>query len=58
MDNSTHNITEKLVLYLDGALTEADKKAVEEWLASGAAAQAEYESLLQTRAVIRHYGLT
>ncbi|MGQ0740598.1 MAG: hypothetical protein ACT4OJ_16230 [Bacteroidota bacterium] len=57
MDNSTHNMSEQLVLYLDGALTGADKKAVEEWLASGATAQAEYESLLQTRAAIRHYGL-
>ncbi len=57
MDNSTHSMPEQLVLYLDGALAGAEKKAVEEWLASDAAAQAEYESLLQTRAAIRHYGL-
>lgn len=57
MDNSTPNISEQLVLYLDGALTGAGKQAVEELLASDTAAKAELESLQQTRAAIRYYGL-
>lgn len=57
MDNSTPDISEKLVLYIDGALADSDKKAVEGLIASDTAVQAGYESLLAARAAVMHYGL-
>lgn len=57
MDNSTHGMHDLLVRYMDGDLSVTEKQAVEETLASDAALQAEYQSLQQTRAAVRHYGL-
>lgn len=57
MDNSTHNMSEQLVLYLDGELTGAERTGIENLLSSDAAVQAEYESLLRARAAVKHYGL-
>lgn len=57
MSNSTPDMSEQLVLYMDGALSGAGKKAVEDWLASSEAARAEYESLLQTREAVKLFGL-
>lgn len=57
MNNSTPNMSEQLVLYIDGALAGADKQAVENWLATNEAARAEYNSLLQTREAVKLYGL-
>ncbi len=57
MDNSTHNMSEKLVQYLDAELTGADKELMEERLASDSALQEELNALRQTREAIRLYGL-
>lgn len=57
MDNSTPNMSERLVLYMDGLLSGPDKTTVENWLGSDDAARNEYESLLQTRAAIQLFGL-
>ncbi|MFN8289590.1 MAG: hypothetical protein U0U70_05005 [Chitinophagaceae bacterium] len=57
MDNATPGMAEQLVLYMDGALSAAEKQAVEERLGTDAAFRAEYESLLQARAAIKLYGL-
>jgi tetratricopeptide (TPR) repeat protein len=46
-----------MVLYLDGALSGADKKVMEELMAADPALKAEFESLQQTRAAVRYYGL-
>lgn len=58
MDNSTPNIAEQLVLYLDGLLAGAEKRKLEELLVTDQGVQAQYESLQQTRAAIQYYGLT
>ncbi len=57
MDNSTHGMSEQLIRYLDGELQGADRKAVEDLLASDPEVKAELESLQQTRAAVRYYGL-
>ena len=57
MDNSTPNISEQLVLYLDGALAGTEKRKLEELLAADQSVQAAYESLQQARAAIRLYGI-
>jgi tetratricopeptide (TPR) repeat protein len=57
MDNPDDNISEKLVLFLDKELAEPDIVEVGKRLATDSGVQAEYQSLLQTRAAILHYGL-
>lgn len=57
MDNAASKISDQLVSYLDGVLTQADTETIEKRLAIDSAVLAEYESLLLTRAAIRHYGL-
>ncbi|HQV61144.1 MAG TPA: hypothetical protein PLG08_10230 [Chitinophagaceae bacterium] len=57
MDNSTPDMPEKLVRYLDGELNEDEKKIIEQQLNSDSVLQQEYNSLLATREAIRHYGL-
>lgn len=57
MDNSTPDRSEKLVLYLDGLLTGSERDAMEAQLQEDPALQLEYESLLETRAAVRYYGL-
>ena len=57
MDNSTPDMPEKLVRYLDGELNEDEKKVIEQQLNSDSVLQQEYNSLLATREAILHDGL-
>ena len=57
MDNFTHNMSEKLVHYLDGELTTAEKNTLEMQLAEDTALQKELESLKSAREAIKFYGL-
>ncbi len=57
MDNSTHNNVENLVRYLDGELSESERKEIEQQLVVDEVLQQEYDSLLLTRESIRYYGL-
>lgn len=50
-------MSDLLVRYMDGDLTGAEKIKLEESLGGDPVLRAEYDSLLQTRAAIRHYGL-
>jgi tetratricopeptide (TPR) repeat protein len=59
MDNSTPNMSELLVQYLDGELPEGPaRESLEKELATDAMLQQQYDSLLMTRESVRHYGLT
>lgn len=57
MDNSTPGMDETLVRLLDGELSAEERTTVEQQLANDALLQQQYDSLLATRAAIRHYGL-
>ncbi|MBL0155094.1 MAG: hypothetical protein IPP93_17115 [Chitinophagaceae bacterium] len=57
MDNSTPDMSQTLVQYLDGELTVEQQAAVEQQLTSQPALQGEYDSLLVTREAIRFAGL-
>lgn len=57
MDNSTPNMSEQLVLHLDGELADAEKKAIELLLVTDTALQTEFENLLQAREAVRYFGL-
>ncbi|MEO7922218.1 MAG: hypothetical protein ABIR30_00925 [Chitinophagaceae bacterium] len=57
MDNSTPTMSEKLVLYLDGELSGADKISLEQQLSVNALLMEELESLRSTREATRLYGL-
>lgn len=57
MDNSTNNISEKLVQYLDGELSGSEKENIEKQLASDRDLQNELENLQLARGVVRSYGL-
>lgn len=57
MDNSTPNMSEKLLQYLDGELTGAEKKNMEQQLATDPSLQAELESLKATSEAVKLYGL-
>ena len=57
MDNSTPGMSEKLVLYLDGALSDIEKSTLEQRLASDKALKEELESLQSTRDAVKLYGL-
>jgi predicted negative regulator of RcsB-dependent stress response len=57
MDNSTHNMSEKLVQYLDGELTGAEKESIEQQLAADKNLQEELESLKATREAVKIFGL-
>lgn len=57
MDNSTHNMSEKLVDYLDGKLDEAEMHQIDELLAADQSLSKEFESLLLTREAVKQYGL-
>ena len=57
MDNSTHNMSEKLVQYLDGELTRAEKIDLELKLSADKSLQGELDSLKATREAIKLYGL-
>ena len=57
MDNSTPDMSEKLILYLDGELSDSEKSNLEQQLAADKALQDELESLQSTRQAIKLYGL-
>lgn len=57
MDNSTPGMDETLVRLLDGELSAEERTTVEQQLANDALLQQQFDSLLATRAAIRHYGL-
>ena len=57
MDNSTSNMAERLVQYLDGELKGADKDVMEQHLASDKNLRDELDSLIATREAVKMYGL-
>jgi tetratricopeptide (TPR) repeat protein len=57
MDNSTFNMNELLIQYLDGELTGREKLELETRLSSDKALQEELENLQLTRDSVRLYGL-
>jgi tetratricopeptide (TPR) repeat protein len=57
MDNSTPDMSELLVQYLDGNLQGPEKENIEQQLAADSALQQQFDSLLLTREAIRYYGL-
>lgn len=57
MDNSTHNMSEKLVQYLDGELTGAEKESIEQQLAADKKLNDDLESLKATREAVKIFGL-
>jgi tetratricopeptide (TPR) repeat protein len=57
MDNSTPDMSEKLVLYLDGELSGSEKNTLEQQLAADKTLQGELESLQSTREAVKFYGL-
>lgn len=57
MDNSTHSKSEKLVEYLDGELTGAEKENMEKLLTADQSLQDELKNLKAAREAIKQYGL-
>ncbi|MBL7740031.1 MAG: hypothetical protein JNK14_12510 [Chitinophagaceae bacterium] len=57
MSNSTHNMSEKLVLYLDGVLPENEKAELEKQLATDTVLQEELDNLKLAKEAVRNYGL-
>lgn len=57
MSNSTNNMSEKLIQYLDGGMTEPEKTELEKQLSVDEALQEELEGLKLAREAIRSYGL-
>lgn len=57
MDNSTQDLDEKLVLYLDGSLEGEAKAGIEELVKKDPSVSARLESLQQTRAAVRYFGI-
>jgi tetratricopeptide (TPR) repeat protein len=57
MDNSTNNMSEKLVQYLDGELTGAERENFEKLLATDDGLQNELQSLKETREAVMQFGL-
>ena len=57
MDNSTPDMSEKLVLYLDGELAGVEKENLEQQLAADKVLQYELDSLKETREAVKLYGL-
>ncbi len=57
MDNSTSEMAEKLVRYIDGELTSAEKENLEQQLASDKMLQNKLDSLKSTIKAIKLYGL-
>ncbi|MBC7874129.1 MAG: hypothetical protein H7Y01_09050 [Ferruginibacter sp.] len=57
MDNSTPYMSEKLVQYLDGELSQTEKDSVEQQLAADQSLQDELDRLRSTREAVKLYGL-
>ena len=56
MDNK-NNYTDKLVRYLDGELSEAERKTLQTELENDTTMQQELDNLILTKSVIKNYGL-
>lgn len=57
MNNSIPNMSELLVLYMDGALEENEKKKLEQQLALDPSLREELENLRITREAVKYYGM-
>ena len=57
MDNSTHDMNELLIRYLDGELSGSEKEQLEKQLNTDKLLQEELQSLQLTRDAVRSYGL-
>lgn len=57
MDNSTHNMSEKLVQFLDGELTASEIEDIEKKLASDEELNREFGELKATREAVKMFGL-
>ena len=57
MDNSTPDMSEKLVLYLDGELDGVEKENLEQQLTGDKVLQDQLDSLKSTREAVKLYGL-
>jgi tetratricopeptide (TPR) repeat protein len=57
MDNFTPDMSERLVLYLDGKLSDSEKNTLEQQLAADKTLRGELESLQSTREAVKLYGL-
>ena len=57
MDNSTPDMSEKLVLYLDGELAGVEKENLEQQLTADKVLQGQLDSLKSTREAVKLYGL-
>jgi hypothetical protein len=57
MDNSTNNISEKLVQYLDNELTGSEKESLEQQIAVDNKLKEELENLKATREAVKIFGL-
>jgi tetratricopeptide (TPR) repeat protein len=57
MNNSTNNMSEKLLQYLDGELSGSDKADLEKKLTADKSLQDELENLKLAREAVRSYGL-
>jgi tetratricopeptide (TPR) repeat protein len=57
MDNSTNNMSEKLVQYLDGELAGVERNNLQQLLVQDSSLQTEFENFQATREAVRMYGL-
>jgi tetratricopeptide (TPR) repeat protein len=57
MDNSTQDMNEMLMRYLDGELTTNEREKLDRQLAEDANLKKEYEKLVLAREAVRQYGL-
>jgi len=57
MDNSTHDMSEKLIQYLDGELPAAEKAEFEKQLAQNKQLKEELDNMVLARKAVRAYGL-
>ena len=57
MDNSTNNMSEQLLQYLDGILPDDEREGLEKQLATDKNLQEELENLRLAREAVRSYGL-
>jgi tetratricopeptide (TPR) repeat protein len=57
MDNSTHDMPNDLVRYLDGEMGGTERTGMEQRLLSDLSLKEEYNGLLLTREAVRYYGL-
>ena len=56
MDNNNNTVTEKLIRFLDGELSESENKALQTELEHNASMQNEMENLLLAKSAIKNFG--